>query len=180
MRQRARAINPNMEFWPLMYYPEMDRAFVANYGSAIDGVVAAYPKTAQTVQRTWLLLNDQRDSPARWQFSYPERIRDKVKMALVQRRRGFCEGVVTYALPKSPDDEIFKTIRRLFLKASTSRSADFDNNEKIDFEDFLLFANAYGKIVGEYATVFAPFDLDLDGKVGFGDFLIFVQAFETQ
>ncbi len=96
-----------MEFWPLMYYPEMDRAFVANYGNAIDGVVAAYPK------------------------------------------------------------------------ASTSRSADFDSNGKIEFEDFLLFANAYGKTVGEYATVFAPFDLDLDGKVGFGDFLIFAQAFET-
>ncbi len=345
MRQTARAINPNMEFWPLMYYPEMDRAFVANYGDAIDGVVAAYPKTAQTVQRTWQLLNDQRDTPARWQFFYPqrtrsaigdaaslqrqfrvlpnaehytlrltqqdsyegptagyhfkqlliddqiaweedvaggekawqteelnlaplvnqkthitltirvydrkrvsnfpvlveiqepvaqglvpeenwqqtvkgrwtvnfepayqgagryriplivmiaatryqfvkrngepgtaERIRDKVKMALIQRRQGFCEGVVTYALPKAPDDEIFKTIRRLFLKASTSRSADFDGNGTIGFEDFLLFANAYGKIVGEYATVFAPFDLDLDGKVGFGDFLIFVQAFDT-
>ncbi len=108
-----------------------------------------------------------------------ERIRDKIKMALVQRRRGSCEGVVTYALPKAPDDEIFKTIRRLFLKASTSNSADFDGNGTIGFEDFLLFANAYGKIVGEYATVFAPFDLDLDGKVGFGDFLIFVQAFDT-
>ena len=345
MRQRARAINPNMEFWPLMYYPEMDRAFVRDYGNAIDGVVAAYPKTAQTVQRTWQLLNDQRDTPARWQFSYPqytrsaigdaaslqrryrvqsnaerytlrltqqdsyegptagyhfkqlliddqiaweedvaggekawqtveisltpfvsqkthitltlrvydrkrvsnfpvlveiqdpivqglvpeekwqqtvqgrwtvnfesayqgdgryhiplivmiaatrhqfvkrngepgtaERIREKIKMALVQRRQGFCEGVVTYALPKAPDNEIFKTIRRLFLKASTSRSADFDGNGTIGFEDFLLFANAYGKTVGEYATVFAPFDLDLDGKVGFGDFLIFVQAFDT-
>lgn len=345
MRQTARAINPNLEFWPLMYYREMDLAFVTDYGDAIDGVVAAYPKTAQTVQQAWQLLNDQRDTPARWQISYPqrtrsaigdaaslqrrfrvlpnaenytlrlaqqdsyegptagyhfkqlliddqivweedvaggekawqtveipltplvnqkshitltirvydrkrvsnfpvlveiqepvvqglvaeenwqqtvegrwtvnlepayqgtgryriplivmiaatrhqfvkrngepgtaERIRDKVKMALVQRRRGSCEGVVTYALPKVPNNEIFKTIRRLFLKASTSRSADFDGNGKIGFEDFLLFANAYGKIVGEYATIFAPFDLDLDGKVGFGDFLIFVRAFDT-
>lgn len=345
MRQRARAINPNMEFWPLMYYPEMDRAFVRDYGSAIDGVVAAYPKTAQTVQQTWQLLNDQRDTPARWQFSYPqytrsaigdaaslqrryrvqpnaehytlrltqqdsyegptagyhfkqlliddqiaweedvaggekawqtieipltplvnqkshitltirvydrkrvsnypviveiqepivqglvpeenwqqtiqgrwtvnfepaykgegryhiplivmiaatryqfvkrngepgtaERIRDKIKMALLQRRQGFCEGVVTYALPKVPDNEIFKTVRRLFLKASTSRTADFDGNGTIGFEDFLLFANAYGKTVGEYATIYAPFDLDLNGKVGFGDFLIFVRAFDT-
>ena len=345
MRQTARAINPNMEFWPLMYYPEMDRAFVRDYGSAIDGVVAAYPKTAQTVQQTWQLLNDQWDTPARWQFSYPqrtrsaigdaaslqrrfrvlpnaehytlrltqqdsyegptagyhfkqlliddqiaweedvaggerawqtaeisltpfvsqkshvtltmrvydrkrvsnypvlveiqepivqglvpeenwqqtvkgrwtidfepaykgegryhiplivmiaatryqfvkrngepgtaERIRDKVKMALVQRRQGFCEGVVTYALPKVSDNEIFKTVRRLFLKASTSRTADFDGNGTIGFEDFLLFADAYGKIVGEYATIYAPFDLDLDGKVGFGDFLIFVRAFDT-
>ena len=313
MRQTARDINPNMEFWPLMYYPEMDRAFVRDYGNAIDGIVAAYPKTAQTVQQTWQLLNDQRDTPARWQLAYPqrtrsaigdaaslqrryrvqpnaehytlqlaqqdsyegptagyhfkqlliddqivweedvaggekawqtaeilltpfinqkshitltmrvydrkrvsnfeptyksanryhiplivmiaatryqfvkrngepgtaERIRDKIKMALVQRRRGSCEGVVTYALPKVPDNEIFKTIRRLFLKASTSRSADFDGNGTIGFEDFLLFANAYGKTVGEYATVFAHFDLDLDGKVGFGDFLIFVRAFDT-
>ncbi len=345
MRGRARGINPNMGFWPLMYYRELDKAFAVDYGDAIDGVVAAYPKDDQAVQRAWQLLNDQWDAPALWQFSHPQRtrsavgdharlqrrfrvvpaaghyalrlaqqdsyegptagyhfvqvlvddevvwekdvaggervwqtvdlslapwvgqkshvtltirvydrkrvsnfpvtvevqepvvtglvaegawqqavqghwsvnfepayrgagryriplvvmiaanprqfvkrngepptpdrIRDKVKMALVQRRQGFCEGVVTYALPKVPDDEIFRTVRRLFLKASTSRSADFDGNGKIGFEDFILFAEAYGKVVGEYATVFAPFDLDLDGQVGFGDFLIFVRVFGT-
>ena len=343
MRQRARAVNPELEFWPLMYYRELNREFIEGYGEAIDGVVAAYPKTEQSVQRAWLLLNDRLDMPARWQFSYPsytrsavgdyasiqrrfrvlpgaarytlrlaqqdsyegptagyhfkqvlidgqvaweedvaggeriwqpvdlplafwakekshvaltirvydrkrvsnfpvtvevqepvveglvaegewqraaqgrwrvnfapayhsageyriplvvmiaanqpqfvkrngepataERIRDKVKMALVQRRQGFCEGVVTYALPKAPDDAIFKSIKRLFLKASTSRSADFDGNGTVGFEDFLLFANAFGKVVGEYATVFARFDLDLDGRVGMGDFLLFAQAY---
>lgn len=343
MRQRARAVNPDLEFWPLMYYRELNREFIEGYGEAMDGVVAAYPKTEQSVQRAWLLLNDRLDMPARWQFSYPsytrsavgdyasiqrrfrvlpgaarytlrlaqqdsyegptagyhfkqvliddqvaweedvaggeriwqpvdlplaswatekshvaltirvydrkrvsnfpvtveiqepvveglvaegewqratqgrwrvnfapayhsageyriplvvmiaanqpqfvkrngepataERIRDKVKMALVQRRQGFCEGVVTYALPKAPDDAIFKSIKRLFLKASTSRSADFDGNGTVGFEDFLLFANAFGKVVGEYATVFARFDLDLDGRVGLGDFLLFAQAY---
>ena len=343
MRRRARAIAPDLEFWPLMYYRELDREFIDSYGGAIDGVVAAYPKTEQSVQRAWLLLNDRLDAPERWQFIHPaytrsavgdhaliqrgfrvlptaaryalrlvqrdsyegptagyhfkqvlidgrvvweedvaggeriwqtvelslapwvgekshltltirvydrervsnfpvtvevrepiveglvaegewqreirghwsanfasayrgageyriplvvmiaanrpqfvkrngepatpERVRDKVKMALVQRRQGFCEGVVTYALPKVPDDAIFKSVRQLFLKASTSRSADFDGDGIVGFGDFLLFANAFGKVVGEYATVFARFDLDLDGRVGMGDFLFFARTY---
>lgn len=107
----------------------------------------------------------------------PERIRDKLKMALVEMRRGYAEGVVTYALPKVPDNDIYTAVRKLFLKASTSTSSDFDQNGTIDFDDFLLFASAFGTQVGENATIHAPYDLDLDTIVGFGDFVLFVQAF---
>lgn len=107
----------------------------------------------------------------------PERIRDKLKMALVAMRRGFAEGVVTYALYKQPGDAVYDAIRRLLLKASTSMTADFNGDGRVDFEDFLHFAQAYGTWVGENATIEAAFDLDLDGAVGFGDFLMFVRAY---
>jgi arylsulfatase A-like enzyme len=48
--------------------------------------------------------------------------------------------------------------------------ADFDGNGTVAFDDFLLFAEAFG-------TTNAIYDLDIDGTVGFGDFLLFVEAF---
>ena len=98
-------------------------------------------------------------------------------MALVAMRRGLAEGVVTYALYKQPGDAVYDAIRRLLLKASTSMAADFTGDGRVDFEDFLRFAQIYGAWVGENATIEAAFDLDLDGEVGFGDFLMFVKAY---
>ena len=54
--------------------------------------------------------------------------------------------------------------------------ADFDNDGQIDFADFLLFAQNFGKQQTDPAFD-ARFDLDENGRVGFEDFLAFVKAF---
>ncbi len=57
--------------------------------------------------------------------------------------------------------------------AQTSTTADFDGSGKVDFQDFLLFAQAFG-------TTDASYDLDASGMVDFQDFLQFVQAFGSE
>ena len=49
--------------------------------------------------------------------------------------------------------------------------ADFNQDGKVDFIDFLQFALAFG-------TNSAVYDLTSDGVVGFSDFLVFVQIYE--
>ena len=58
--------------------------------------------------------------------------------------------------------------------ASTSKSADFNGNGRVDFDDFFLFAGAFGQPgTGDNAR----FDLDNSGTVDFGDFFLFAEAF---
>ena len=54
--------------------------------------------------------------------------------------------------------------------------ADFDGDGQVDFGDFLLFAQNFGKQQTD-TTFDARFDLDANGQVGFEDFLTFVKAF---
>jgi len=49
-------------------------------------------------------------------------------------------------------------------------SPDFDGDREVGFNDFFLFANAFG-------SSDARFDLDGDGNVGFTDFFLFADAF---
>jgi hypothetical protein len=58
--------------------------------------------------------------------------------------------------------------------ASTSRSADFNGNGRVDFDDFFLFADAFGQ---PGTGTNARFDLDNSGTVDFNDFFLFAQAF---
>lgn len=58
----------------------------------------------------------------------------------------------------------------------TERSADFNGDSEVDFEDFLLFASAFGKSEGA-AGFDARFDLNGSGKVDFEDFLLFAADF---
>ena len=57
------------------------------------------------------------------------------------------------------------------LFAPQEKSIDFNGDGRLDFNDFLLFVNAFD-------TADPNYDLDADGRVGFGDFLRFVNAFE--
>ena len=50
------------------------------------------------------------------------------------------------------------------------RSADFNNDGRVNFADFVLFARAFG-------SAEAAFDLDGDGRVNFTDFVLFARAF---
>jgi len=58
------------------------------------------------------------------------------------------------------------------LAGSTTGSPapDFNRDGKVDFDDFFLFASAFG-------SSNAQFDLDGDGDVGFTDFFAFAEAF---
>ena len=56
------------------------------------------------------------------------------------------------------------------LQAQTAADADFDDNGKVEFADFLLFVKAYGSAQVKY-------DLNGNGKVDFADFLAFVRVY---
>ena len=58
MQQRAKAINPRLAFFPLVYYWELNRQFAEDYRTVIDGVVAAYPQDRDDIDRAWAILND--------------------------------------------------------------------------------------------------------------------------
>jgi hypothetical protein len=58
MQQRAKGLNPRLRFLPLMYYWEINRKFADDYGNVIDGVVAAYPQSAEEIERAWGIFND--------------------------------------------------------------------------------------------------------------------------
>jgi len=67
----------------------------------------------------------------------------------------------------------------IFLPLSPSHaqtSLDFDNDGRIGFTDFILFANQFGTHQGD-ASYDAKFDLDNSNDIGFGDFIIFSQKF---
>jgi hypothetical protein len=53
---------------------------------------------------------------------------------------------------------------------------DFSRDGRVDFTDFFMFAEAFGKRSGAPGFEGA-FDLDSDGRVGFSDFFLFVDAF---
>ena len=55
-------------------------------------------------------------------------------------------------------------------------ASDFSGDGKVDFSDFLTFAQNFGKKTGD-VDFNARIDLDGDGTVGFSDFLIFAQNF---
>lgn len=63
-----------------------------------------------------------------------------------------------------------------FLAAQETDPADFNGDGVVDFNDFLLFAQGYGKSAGQ-ADFNAKLDLDSDGTIDFDDFLRFVNAF---
>ena len=53
---------------------------------------------------------------------------------------------------------------------------DFNGSGTVDFQDFFLFADAFGSD-GQGPN--APFDLDVDGDVDFDDFFAFADTFGT-
>ena len=58
----------------------------------------------------------------------------------------------------------------------TEPSPDFDGDGKVDFNDFVSFARAFGSRRGE-GGFDTRYDLDTDNTIGFGDFVIFAQSF---
>ena len=61
------------------------------------------------------------------------------------------------------------------LYAQETKSADFDGNGSVDFTDFLMFAQGFGKSDGQ-DDFNAELDLDGNGTIDFSDFLLFCQC----
>ena len=53
---------------------------------------------------------------------------------------------------------------------------DFDADGRVDFSDFLLFADGYGVVLSDMQFN-ARYDLDGNDRVGFADFLIFAAIY---
>lgn len=66
-------------------------------------------------------------------------------------------------------------IRRVALTIHPP-SPDFNNDQQVNFQDFLLFVSHFGTKQNQ-ETYNIQFDLDVNGEIGFTDFLIFAQAF---
>ena len=71
-------------------------------------------------------------------------------------------------------DDPIKIITR-FARVPTLLG-DFDENNIVDFADFLVFVNAFGAMEGD-PHYNGWLDLDGDGSIAFNDFLIFADAF---
>ena len=64
----------------------------------------------------------------------------------------------------------------LVLRGITVKTGDFDGDGETGFQDFLVFAAAFGTLTGDEGFLRAA-DLDRSGDVGFSDFLLFAAAF---
>jgi len=53
---------------------------------------------------------------------------------------------------------------------------DFNNDNQINFQDFIAFAQNFGKVSAD-ADFEALYDLDGNGEVAFADFILFVPLF---
>ena len=62
------------------------------------------------------------------------------------------------------------------ITADQPKTFDFSGDGLVNFQDFVQFAQNFGRQLGE-ADYDARFDLDGDDKVGFEDFVAFAQAF---
>ena len=83
----------------------------------------------------------------------------------------------TLALAAGPSAvDVTSTITLGDGAAPSAATPDFTGDGKVDFSDFVLFAQAFGLGVGD-ATYDAKFDLDGSDKVDFGDFVAFAQSF---
>ncbi len=71
MVEAGKAINPELRFYPLMYYRQFGLDFVEKLAPIIDGAVAAYPKDRAEIERALTFLNDEYMVPANVTIVYP-------------------------------------------------------------------------------------------------------------
>ena len=96
---------------------------------------------------------------------------DELLSSLSPAVRGLARGALEQHVPE--DDPI----RIVISFAKTTPSADFTGDGKVGFQDFLAFANAFGKAPGQDGYD-ARMDLDSSGgAIDFNDFIAFANAF---
>jgi hypothetical protein len=77
IRDKYKAINPQLAFLPLLYLSEVRPKFVEDYRDVIDGVVVAYLRDRHEIDRAWAILNDA-PLPAVSEITYPDHTRSQV------------------------------------------------------------------------------------------------------
>ena len=84
-------------------------------------------------------------------------------------------GILQFMSPRNrPEiDQAINTIDALLENGSGAEAGDFDQDGQVGFQDFLMFAEAYGSTA-------ASFDLDQNGRVDFPDFLMFARTYSTR
>ena len=58
MVSAGKSVNPKIKFFPLIYFYQFNQQFANTLGTIIDGVVAAYPRDKQAVERALSVLDD--------------------------------------------------------------------------------------------------------------------------
>lgn len=71
MVDAGRAINPEIKFYPLMYFNQIGPRFIQMLGTVVDGVVAAYPRDREAIERALRFLNGEFVVPAAGSIVYP-------------------------------------------------------------------------------------------------------------
>lgn len=89
---------------------------------------------------------------------------------------GEFEGTVNALAPQSGGPIAVFEMTRVQTGYTGPITADFDGSGRVDFPDFLSFAQQFGKGLGDIGFD-AKFDLDGSGRVDFGDFVSFAQQF---
>lgn len=93
-------------------------------------------------------------------------------------KAGAAVGSYDLVLEASLKDEngraIPVTVRKGALTVTRDCKADFNCDGEVNFDDFFLFANAFGQ---KATTENARFDLSRNGEVDFDDFFIFAETF---
>ena len=67
----GKAENPELKFYPLMYYPQIGIRFMTHIAPLVDGVVAAYPKDRAEIEAALGYLNDTYSLPSAVTIDYP-------------------------------------------------------------------------------------------------------------
>ena len=71
MIDAGRAINPDIKFYPLMYYRQIGPRFAELLGPLVDGVVAAYPRDREMIERALPFLHDDYAIASHGVITYP-------------------------------------------------------------------------------------------------------------
>ena len=98
----------------------------------------------------------------------------RVEVRFAPGQEGAVEGRLTLETSAGSTVIILKGSGKTEQPTSAAGRADFNDSGSVDFDDFFLFADAFGQTVEGEA---ARFDLNDDGAVGFDDFFLFADAF---
>jgi hypothetical protein len=64
MTDAARAHNPKLKFYPVVYFQQPWADFVERFGPLVDGVIACYPRSEEEVDNALTYLNDEPHGPS--------------------------------------------------------------------------------------------------------------------
>lgn len=71
MVSAGKEINPELRFYPLLYYREINLGLMNTIGPLVDGVVAAYPQSRAEIEEALAYLNDEHKVAAGLEIVYP-------------------------------------------------------------------------------------------------------------